>query len=204
MPWLEVVITAPSPAGGWLTTVRDAGLTFETPPDTNVKVSKLSGALKISVAPDSVAVGSADSTTDVPLTELTAVPLAIPGPTTAEPAVTPALAKLFELVTVVDEVVPLTPPTASRVVKVKTMVAVMAAEVLADTVMVVAVTVFTEVPEAKDAPLAPIAAWTPAVLVQVTVSDLLAAVHPVRLITGSVEKAPVPLRDGRRCVREGG
>ena len=29
-------------------------------------------------------------------------------------------------------------------------------------------------------------------LVQVSVSDLLAAVQPVRLITGSVEKAPVP------------
>ncbi len=39
---------------------------------------------------------------------------------TAEPAVTPALAKLFELVTVVDEVDPLTFCTAVRVVKVST------------------------------------------------------------------------------------
>lgn len=82
--------------------------------------SKLSGALKTSVAPESVAVGAVERTMDVPLTDATLVPAAMPGPITAEPAVMPALAKLFELVTVVDEVDPLTFCTAVRVVKVST------------------------------------------------------------------------------------
>ena len=51
--------------------MRDDGLTLDAPPETNVNVSKLSGALKMSVTSDSVPVGSADSTIDVPLTELT-------------------------------------------------------------------------------------------------------------------------------------
>ncbi len=70
---------------------------------------------------------------------------------------------------------------------------VIAADVLVEIVMPPVVTVLTVVPEAKEDPLALIPTATPVVLVQVSDVEPLDAVHPVRLITGSVENAPVPL-----------
>lgn len=135
-----------------MTTVSDDVLTLAAPPETKVKASKLSGALKISVVPESAAVGSWESTMVVELTEITLVPLAMPGPTTEKPGSTPELAKLIVLVTVVEVVDPVTFCTAVRVVKVNTCALVMAAESFAEIVMVVAVTLDTEVPDAMDAP----------------------------------------------------
>ncbi len=142
--------TVPSPAGGWVTTVSDEVLTLAAPPETKVRASKVSGELNTSVAPDNAVVGAAERTREVPLTELTLVPLAIPGPTTDMPGVTDAVWKLMELVTVVVD--PLTFWTAVRTVKVSTWVAVTAADVLVPSVIVVGVTALTDVPEARDAP----------------------------------------------------
>src|ERR1700722_2432215 len=108
-PWLAEVLatTVPSPAGGWVTTVSDAVLTLAAPPETRVSASNVSGELKTSVTPDSAADGAVDSTAEVPLTELTLVPLTMPGPMTDMPGVTEEVWKLTELVTVVEEVDPL-------------------------------------------------------------------------------------------------
>ena len=191
-----VAATTPSPAGGWLSTVSDEVFTLDAPPETRVRASKVSGELKISVAPESAVVGAAESVSDVPLTLAPLVPAAIPGPTTDCPAVTLASVQVLELVMlplvtlVVD---PLTFPTAVRVVNVSVWPELTAAEVSAESTMVVAVTLETEVPDASEAPYAPMVATTPVVLEHVRVVELVLPVQPLRFTTGSVEKAAVPL-----------
>ncbi len=99
--------------------------------------------------------------------------------------------EMLPLVTLVVD--PLTFPTAVRVVNVSVWPAVTAAEGSAESTIVVAVTLETEVPEAIEAPYAPMVATTPEVLEQVSVVELVVPVQPVRFTTGSVEKAAVPL-----------
>jgi hypothetical protein len=120
------------------------------------------------------------------------------------PAATPELAKLRELVTVVDVVDPDTFATAVRLVKLSAADALTVAEGSADKTTVVAVTDTTVVASAIGTPYASWPATTPLVLEQVSVVEDVVPLQPVRVTTASLEYAPLPLATvGAPCAKAG-